>query len=154
VRYVLEGSVRKAGNQIRVTAQLIDSANAGHVWAQRYDRALDDIFAVQDELTMSVIGAIEPTLRKAEIERARRKRPDSLDAYDLYFRALPLTTTCTGRRQGAAIARRGDPVGTGLRCRACNDRLLPRAALSARRRARGNSGCGAKTRPLSDRRRG
>jgi TolB-like protein/class 3 adenylate cyclase len=94
VRYVLEGSVRKAGNQVRVTAQLIDSANAGHVWAQRYDRALDDIFAVQDELTMSVIGAIEPTLRKAEIERARRKRPDSLGAYDLYLRALPLATTC------------------------------------------------------------
>jgi adenylate cyclase len=94
VRYVLEGSVRKAGNQVRVTAQLIDSINAGHVWAQRYDRALDDIFAVQDELTMSVIGAIEPTLRKAEIERARRKRPDSLDAYDLYLRALPLATTC------------------------------------------------------------
>ena len=94
VRYVLEGSVRKAGNQIRVNAQLIDSTNAGHVWAQRYDRALDDIFAVQDELTMSVIGAIEPTLRKAEIERARRKRPDSLDAYDLYLRALPLATAC------------------------------------------------------------
>jgi adenylate cyclase len=94
VRYVLEGSVRKAGNQVRVTAQLIDSTNAAHVWAQRYDRALGDIFAVQDELTMSVIGAIEPTLRKAEIERARRKRPDSLDAYDLYLRALPLATTC------------------------------------------------------------
>jgi TolB-like protein len=94
VRYVLEGSVRKAGNQVRVTAQLIDSANAAHVWAQRYDRALDDIFAVQDELTMSVIGAIEPTLRKVEIERARRKRPDSLDAYDLYLQALPLATTC------------------------------------------------------------
>jgi adenylate cyclase len=94
VRYVLEGSVRKAGNRVRVTAQLIDSTNAAHVWAQRYDRALDDIFAVQDELTMSVIGAIEPTLRKAEIERARRKRPDSLDAYDLYLRALPLATRC------------------------------------------------------------
>jgi adenylate cyclase len=89
VRYVLEGSVRKAGNQVRVTGQLIDTASATHVWAQRYDRALDDIFALQDELTMSVIGAIEPTLRQAEIERARRKRPDSLDAYDLYLRALP-----------------------------------------------------------------
>jgi adenylate cyclase len=94
VRYVLEGSVRKAGNQVRVTGQLIDTANATHVWAQRYDRALDDIFALQDELTMSVIGAIEPTLRKAEIERARRKRPESLDAYDLYLRALPFATTC------------------------------------------------------------
>ena len=63
------------------------------MWAERYDRALDDIFALQDELTMTVISAIEPSLRKAEIERARRKRPDSLDAYDLYLRALPFVAT-------------------------------------------------------------
>jgi adenylate cyclase len=93
VRYVLEGSVRKSGNRVRVTGQLIDTASATHVWAERYDRALDDIFALQDELTMSVIGAIEPTLRQAEIERAKRKRPDSLDAYDLYLRALPFAFT-------------------------------------------------------------
>jgi adenylate cyclase len=93
VRYVLEGSVRKAGNRVRVMGQLIETAGAAHVWAERYDRALDDVFALQDELTMSVIGAIEPTLRKAEIERARRKRPDSLDAYDLYLRALPFAST-------------------------------------------------------------
>jgi adenylate cyclase len=93
VRYVLEGSVRRAGNRVRVTAQLIDSANAAHVWAERYDRALDDIFVLQDELTMSVIGAVEPSLRRVEIERARRKRPDSLDAYDLYLRALPFAAT-------------------------------------------------------------
>jgi TolB-like protein/class 3 adenylate cyclase len=93
VRYVLEGSVRKAGGRVRITAQLIDTANARHAWAERYDRALDDIFALQDELTISVIGAIEPTLRQAEIERARRKRPDSLDAYDLYLRALPFAYT-------------------------------------------------------------
>jgi adenylate cyclase len=89
VRYVLEGSVRKAGNRGRVTAQLIESANAAHVWADRYDRAVDDVFALQDELAISVVGAIEPTLRKAEIDRARRKRPESLDAYDLYLRAMP-----------------------------------------------------------------
>ena len=89
VRYVLEGSVRKVGNQVRVTGQLIDAADATHVWAERYDRALDDIFALQDELTISVVGAIEPSLRQAEIERARRKRPENLDAYDLYLRALP-----------------------------------------------------------------
>ncbi|MGE5269105.1 MAG: adenylate/guanylate cyclase domain-containing protein [Thiohalocapsa sp.] len=89
VRYVLEGSLRKAGNRVRVTAQLIDTETGAHVWAERYDRALDDIFEVQDEITLSVIGAIEPSLRQAEIERARRKRPDSLDAYDLYLRALP-----------------------------------------------------------------
>ena len=93
VRYVLEGSVRKAGNRVRVTAQLIESVTAAHVWADRYDRALDDIFALQDELTISVVGAIEPTLRKAEIERAQRKRPENLDAYDLYLRALPLAST-------------------------------------------------------------
>ena len=88
VRYVLEGSVRKLGNRVRISSQLIDAANAAHVWAERYDSALDDIFALQDELTMSVVGAIEPNLRRAEIERAKRKRPDSLDAYDLYLRAL------------------------------------------------------------------
>ena len=75
VRYVLEGSVRKSGNRVRVTGQLIDAASATHVWAERYDRALDDIFALQDELTMSVIGAIEPTLRQAEIERASASAP-------------------------------------------------------------------------------
>jgi len=89
VRYILEGSLRKAGNRIRLTAQLIEAASGTHVWAERYDRALDDIFAVQDEITLSVVGAIEPSLRKAEVERAKRKRPDSLDAYDLYLRALP-----------------------------------------------------------------
>jgi len=89
VRYVLEGSLRKAGNRVRLTAQLIETASDRHVWAERYDRALDDIFAVQDEITLSVVGYIEPSLRQAEIERAKRKRPDSLDAYDLYLRALP-----------------------------------------------------------------
>jgi TolB-like protein len=89
VRYVLEGSVRKLGNRVRITSQLIDATTGAHVWAERYDRALDDIFDLQDELTISVVGAIEPTLRQAEVERAKRKRPDSLDAYDLYLRALP-----------------------------------------------------------------
>ena len=93
VRYVLEGSVRKLGNRVRITSQLIDATTAAHVWAERYDRALDDIFALQDELTLSVVGAIEPSLRQAEIERARRKRPDSLDAWDLYLRALPFAAT-------------------------------------------------------------
>jgi adenylate cyclase len=93
VRYVLEGSVRKSGNRVRITAQLIDAETGTHIWADRYDRALDDIFAVQDELTINVVGVIEPTLRRAEIERARRKRPDSLDAYDLYLRALPFAFT-------------------------------------------------------------
>jgi adenylate cyclase len=93
VRYVLEGSVRKSGDRVRITAQLIDAETGTHISADQYDRALDDIFAVQDELTISVLGIIEPNLRKAEIERARRKRPDSLDAYDLYIRALPFAFT-------------------------------------------------------------
>jgi TolB-like protein len=93
VRYVLEGSVRRSGNHVRVTGQLIETETAAHVWADRFDGTLGDIFALQDEMTMSVIGAVEPTLRKAEIERARRKRPDNLDAYDLFLRALPFAVT-------------------------------------------------------------
>jgi serine/threonine protein kinase/tetratricopeptide (TPR) repeat protein len=93
VRYVLEGSVRRSGNHVRVTGELIESATARQVWADRFDGTMGEIFALQDAMTMSVIGAVEPTLRKAEIERARRKRPDSLDAYDLFLRALPLVGT-------------------------------------------------------------
>ena len=93
VRYVLGGSVRRSGNHVRVTGELIESATARHVWGDRFDGAMDDIFALQDEMTMSVIGALEPTLRKAEVERARRKRPDNLDAYDLFLRALPFAAT-------------------------------------------------------------
>jgi TolB-like protein len=104
VRYLLEGSVRKPTNRVRITAQLIDTGSGAHIWADRYDRALDDVFAVQDELTMSVVGVIEPTLRKAEIERARRKRPDSLDAYDLYLRALPFAFTAMPLDADKALA--------------------------------------------------
>jgi TolB-like protein/class 3 adenylate cyclase/Tfp pilus assembly protein PilF len=87
VRYVLEGSVRKAGNRVRITAQLIDTATGAHIWADRFDGALDDVFELQDQVASSVAGAIEPKLRQSEIERARRKPTDSLDAYDLYLRA-------------------------------------------------------------------
>ena len=93
VRYVLQGSVRRSGNHVRLTGQLIETETAAHVWANRYDGTLGDIFTLQDELTMSVIGAVEPSLRRAEVERVRRKRPDNLDAYDLFLRALPLATT-------------------------------------------------------------
>ena len=89
VRYVLEGSVRKAANRVRITGQLIDASSGAHLWADRFDGALDDIFDLQDQVTVSVVGAIAPKLEQAEIERARRKRPDSLDAYDLLLRALP-----------------------------------------------------------------
>ena len=103
VRYLLEGSVRKAGGRVRITAQLIDAGTGVQLWAERYDRLLDDIFIVQDEITLSVIGAIEPNLRKAEIERVRRKRPDSLDAYDLVLRALPFVYGMMADGASAAI---------------------------------------------------
>jgi TolB-like protein/tetratricopeptide (TPR) repeat protein len=93
VRYVLEGSVRRSGNLVRVIGQLIETETAAHVWAGRFEGTLDDIFALQDQITANVIGAVEPTVRKAEIERALRKRPGNLDAYDLYLRALPFVAT-------------------------------------------------------------
>jgi TolB-like protein/Flp pilus assembly protein TadD len=88
VRYVLEGSVRKAGSRVRVTAQLIDGDTGKHVWANRYDREFDDVFSVQDELTETIVGALDPELGKAERERAKAKRPENLDAWDVYQRGL------------------------------------------------------------------
>jgi TolB-like protein len=88
VRYVLEGSVRKAGNRVRITGQLIDTTTGAHIWADRFDGALDDIFELQDQVASSVVGVIEPRLRLSEIERATRKPTEHLDAYDLYLRAL------------------------------------------------------------------
>jgi adenylate cyclase len=88
VRYVLEGSVRKAANRVRVTAQLIEAATGGHLWAERYDRDLTDIFAVQDEITASVSAAILPTMDRSERERAARKPPETLDAWESYHRGL------------------------------------------------------------------
>jgi adenylate cyclase len=89
VRYVLEGSVRRSRDKVRITAQLIDATTGAHLWADRYDGTIDDIFDLQDRITTSVVGAIQPSIRAAEIERARRKRPDSLNAYDLVMQALP-----------------------------------------------------------------
>ena len=82
VRYVLEGSVRKSGNRVRLTSQLIDGGTGNHIWAERYDRDLEDIFELQDELTQTVVGAIEPQLSKAERERAKSLRPSDLDAWN------------------------------------------------------------------------
>jgi TolB-like protein/Tfp pilus assembly protein PilF len=87
-RYVLEGSVRKAGNRVRVTSQLIDTDTAHHVWAERYDRVLEDLFAIQDELTDGIVGALEAAVGRAETERARIKPPGNLDAWDTYQRGL------------------------------------------------------------------
>lgn len=89
VRYILEGSVRKSGSRVRITGQLIDAATGAHLWADRFDGGLEDVFDLQDRITANVVGAIEPTVRKAEIELARRKPVENLGAYDLYLRALP-----------------------------------------------------------------
>jgi TolB-like protein/Tfp pilus assembly protein PilF len=88
VRYVVEGSVRKGGERLRITAQLNDVATGSHVWAERYDRDLADVFAVQDEITENIVAAIEPQLYAAESFRAQRKAPDSMDAWDLVMRGL------------------------------------------------------------------
>ncbi len=102
VRYVLEGSVRKADNRLRITGQLIDAATRAHLWADRFDGALEDVFDLQDRITERVVGALLPTLRQAEIERARRKPPASLDAYDYVLRAVPLVIANTVAEAGAA----------------------------------------------------
>ena len=96
VRYVLEGSIRKAGSRIRSAAQLIETASGGHIWADRYDRDLSDIFALQAELAQSVVAAIEPSLFDVEIVRAKAKPTESLEAYDYYLRALWERRTTAG----------------------------------------------------------
>ena len=88
VRYVLEGSVRKAGNKVRITGQLIDASNGAHLWADRFDGALEDVFELQDEVTANVIGAIAPRLEQAEIERAKHKPTEKLAAYDYYLHGM------------------------------------------------------------------
>ena len=89
VRYVLEGSVRKANDKVRVTGQLIDAANGNHLWADRYDRELADIFEIQDEITNQVIGSVGPQILVAEAARVQRRQPQNIDAWDLVMQALP-----------------------------------------------------------------
>ena len=107
VRYVLEGSVRKAGNRVRITGQLIDATTGAHVWTDRFDGALDDVFELQDQVASSVAGAIEPKLRQSEIERASRKPTQNLTAYDLYLRALAQSYRVTeeGLAEAVVLAR-------------------------------------------------
>src|SRR4051794_38032445 len=104
VGYVLEGSVRKSGGRLRITAQLNDVTNGSHIWAERYDRDVADVFAVQDEITEAIVAAIEPQLYAAENFRAQRKAPENLDAWDLVMRALSHYWRVT--RQDHAIAQR------------------------------------------------
>jgi adenylate cyclase len=89
VAYLLEGSVQKAGNRLRITVQLIETEGGAHVWSERYDGTIDDIFDLQDRITEQVAGALQPSIRIAEIERSRRKRPQDLGAYDYAMRAMP-----------------------------------------------------------------
>ena len=92
VGYVLEGSVRKVGSRVRITGQLVEAATGRHLWADHFDGALEDVFGLQDQVTMSVVGLITPKLEQAEIERARQKPTDKLDSYDFYLRGMALAT--------------------------------------------------------------
>jgi TolB-like protein len=107
VRYVLEGSLRKVGNRVRITGQLIDTTTGAHIWADRFDSALDDIFELQDQVASNVAGAIQPKLRQSEIERASRKPTANLTAYDLYLRALAQSYRFTeeGLAEAVVLAR-------------------------------------------------
>jgi TolB-like protein len=87
VRYVVQGSVRKSGNHLRIGTQLVDAETGANLWVEQYDRVLEDVFALQDEITMCVVGAIEPSLRKVELDRIRRQRPSSFNAYDLLLQS-------------------------------------------------------------------
>jgi TolB-like protein/Flp pilus assembly protein TadD len=103
VRYVLEGSVRKAANKVRITGQLIDTSTGTHLWADRFDGSLEDIFDLQDQVTTSVVGALAPKLEQAEIERANRKPTESLDAYDYYLRGMVHTYPRTSEENSEAL---------------------------------------------------
>ena len=103
VRYVLEGSVRKAGNRVRVAAQLVDAMAGTHVWAEHYDREIEDIFALQDDMTHTIVGVVEPELRAVERERAVRKPPGSLDAWATYQRGLWNLSTFGDEETGEAV---------------------------------------------------
>ena len=115
VRYVLEGSVRKAGDRVRISAQLIDATTGNHVWAERYDRELANIFAVHDEITERVVAAIEPQLYAAEHFRSQRKPPESLDAWECVIRALSSVGqgTRVGDMEAEGLCRRAIAIAPG-----------------------------------------
>ena len=105
VHYVLEGSVRRAGNRLRITARLVDGASGSHLWARNFDGALDEVFDFQDRITESVVSVVEPEIEAAEIAHSRRERPGSLAAYDLYLRAMPklITQSIADNDQACAL---------------------------------------------------
>jgi adenylate cyclase len=120
VRYVLEGAVRKASGKVRITGQLIDAVTGIHIWADRFERDLTDVFALQDEVTVAVVSAIQPKLFQTEIEMASRRRPENLTAYDLFLRAM---------QQFYLTTREGDAEAIRLAHRALE--LDPRSGLVA-----------------------
>jgi adenylate cyclase len=103
VRYLLEGGVRKAGSRVRLNAQLVEAETGAHLWADKFDGAIEDIFDLQDQITDRVVAVVEPSVQKSEMERSRRKRPDSLDAYDLFLRAVPFTSSQSAEEGRIAI---------------------------------------------------
>ncbi len=115
VRYVVEGSVRKAGNRVRVTAQLIEAESGTHLWAERYERDVSDIFALQDEITQKVVAAVAPSLRALEIRRAQAKPTENLRAYDFLLRALPEIhrQTAESAKQADALLRKAIELDPG-----------------------------------------
>jgi TolB-like protein len=115
VRYVLEGSVRKAAGRVRITAQLIEAQTGAHLWADRFDGSLEDVFELQDEVAVNVAGIIEPTLQAAEIRRSVERPTNDLTAYDLYLRSLSLTFPGKGtglRRRSIYWTRRSSATPT------------------------------------------
>jgi TolB-like protein/class 3 adenylate cyclase len=103
VRYVLEGSVRKAGNRVRITGQLIDATTGAHLWADRFEGSLENVFELQDQVASGVVGAIDPKLREAEMARSKRKPPANLDAYDCFLRAYALYYQWTSESNEEAL---------------------------------------------------
>ena len=131
VRYVLEGSVRKASGKVRITGQLIDAVTGAHIWADRFERDLTDIFALQDEVTIAVVSAIEPKMLQTEIAMATRRRPENLTAYDFYLRAMQqyyLATRTRGQDEDSSgISRSCNVVISTCRTIAANGRAFPTA---------------------------
>ena len=110
VRYLLEGGVRKSGRRLRITAQLVEAETGAHLWADKFDGELEDVFDLQDQITERVVGIVEPSVQKSEIERSRRKRPESLDAYNLYLRALPFVRSIDPESAPIATGFLGDAL--------------------------------------------
>jgi adenylate cyclase len=142
VRYVLEGSVRKAGNRLRITGQLIDAVTSAHIWADHFDGPQENVFDLQDEITMSVVGAIAPKLQQAEIERAKRKPRNS----------KPVSLDQRGERRSATVVQQGYRARSRIRLRVWHGSTMSGVASSEwmdfkgeraeRSRAAGSAGCG------------